>query len=144
MAGGSSQRKYVWGDTLPIPKGAGNYGDAAGRRILGVALPDYEDGFPVTAPVGRFDANPIGLHDLGGNVAEWVHDPYTIYPPSTGRTEQDPTGPAQGEYHVIRGASWMDAQLTRIRLSYRDYGDEPSSKPGFPGRQVGSMRFGGP
>jgi len=131
VAGESSQRKYVWGNELPIPEGAGNYGDAAARRILGGALPDYDDGFPATAPVGSFDANPLGLHDLGGNVAEWVHDPYTIYSPSTGGTEQDPTGPVQGEYHVIRGASWMDHQLTRIRLSYRDYGDEPASNLGF-------------
>ncbi len=131
MAGGNTRRKYIWGDALPIPKGAGNYGDATARQILGSALPDYIDGFPVTSPVGSFDPNGLGLFDLGGNVSEWVHDPYTIYPPLTGRIEQDPTGPAQGEYHVIRGGSWMDTQITRIRLSYRDYGDEPRPNLGF-------------
>jgi formylglycine-generating enzyme required for sulfatase activity len=129
--GGSAPRKYVWGEQLPMPEKAGNYGDAAARDILGGAHPDYNDGFAATAPVGSFNANPIGIFDIGGNVAEWVHDTYTIHSPSNGSTERDPVGPAQGEYHVIRGASWMDTRLTRIRLSYRDYGNEPRPDVGF-------------
>jgi len=131
MAGGSTPRKYIWGDNLPVPKGAGNFGDASARDVLGKSVPDYHDGFAVTSPVGSFDANPLGLYDLGGNVAEWVHDGYTIYPPAATGVERDPVGPAKGEYHVIRGASWMDTKLTRLRLSYRDYGDEALSNVGF-------------
>ncbi len=131
MAGGSEPRKYIWGNDLPLPKGAGNYGDSSASRILGDSLPGYTDGFPVTAPVGSFDADPLGIYDLGGNVAEWVHDAYTIYPQGAGEVIRDPTGPPEGEYHVIRGAGWMDAKLTRLRLSYREYGDEPASDVGF-------------
>jgi formylglycine-generating enzyme required for sulfatase activity len=68
---------------------------------------------------------------MGGNVSEWVHDVYTIYTPSPDDIATDPTGPDEGEYHVIRGASWMDDSVTELRLSYRDYGDEARPDVGF-------------
>jgi len=124
------ERKYGWGSELPIPSRAGNFGDETADPILGDSLPDYSDGYPATAPAGSFRANQRGLFNMGGNVSEWVQDLYTIHPPSNA-VMVDPLGPSEGEYHVIRGASWMDDNVTELRLSYRDYGDEPRPDVGF-------------
>jgi len=124
-------RKYPWGDGLPIPPQAGNFGDQSADAILGDSLPDYNDGHPGTAPAGSFAPNQRGLFNMGGNVSEWVQDRYTIYPPTGSTTLVNPMGPEEGEYHVIRGASWMDDNVTELRLSYRDYGDEPRPDVGF-------------
>ena len=67
---------------------------------------------------------------MGGNVAEWMHDYYTIYP-SGAEIAKDPLGPKEGELYAIRGSSWMDGSVTELRLSYRDYGNKPRPDLGF-------------
>ena len=58
---------------------------------------------------------------MSGNVAEWVNDYYDVRP-SRGDAVLDPTGPAKGTRHVIRGASWALGSRTELRLSYREAG----------------------
>ncbi len=130
-SGSASPKKYAWGESLPVPPGAGNYGDASAEGALHAAVPGYQDGYPATAPVGSFTANALGLFNLGGNVAEWVQDFYTFTPSPPGVVEKDPTGPTSGAQHVIRGASWMDTAVTELRLTYRDGGDQPRPDLGF-------------
>ncbi len=128
---GQGPLRYPWGPAFPIPPGAGNYGDQSSGEVLRRTLPEYDDGFVATAPVGGLAANALGVFHLGGNVAEWMHDFYVITPSARGQLVRDPTGPAEGEYHVIRGASWMHATVTELRLSYRDYGKDPRPDLGF-------------
>ncbi len=128
--GGGGARRYPWGDAFPPPAGAGNFADQSAQGFVTGLLAGYNDGFPVTAPVGSFAASPLGLFDLGGNAAEWVHDHYTVAAP--GATEVvDPTGPADGQYHVIRGSSWRHGGISELRLAYRDFGDIGRLDVGF-------------
>ena len=130
-AGQPTASKFSWGDAWPPRGDAGNYGDRSGADLLAGALLNYDDGFASTAPVGRFPANALGIHDAGGNVAEWVNDFYTV--PTPGLTEPllDPLGPERGQNHVIRGSSWKHYGVTELRLSYRDYGSEARNDVGF-------------
>jgi formylglycine-generating enzyme required for sulfatase activity len=73
----------------------------------------------------------LELHDLGGNVAEWCHDYYAIYPYAPEKTDVDPVGPKEGKHHVIKGSSWKDASISELRLSYRGYSDAKGPDLGF-------------
>ena len=101
---GEGKRKYPWGD----------------KFVNGVANVDGpEDGYKYLAPPGSFEAgrSPYGLHDMTGNVAEWVEDSYdeNFYKKGSYR---DPKGPDDGDLKVVRGGSWRETEQN-ARLSKR-------------------------
>ena len=120
--------RFAWGDQLPPPDKHGNYADQSAAHTVGRIIFGYNDNYITSAPVGTYPPNGKGVHDLGGNVAEWVHDFYGI---PDGSTLVDPLGPEEGEYHVIRGASWMHGTVSDLRLSGRDYGVDGRPDVGF-------------
>jgi formylglycine-generating enzyme required for sulfatase activity len=67
--------------------------------------------------VAQKPANGFGLFDVIGNAGEWVRDWYEggYYKNSP---SQDPSGPASGKYHVLRGGSWNLSPLVG-RVTYR-------------------------
>lgn len=129
--GGTGELTLPWGSSMPPLAGAGNFADITAKRILSLVLEDYNDGYATAAPAGKFTANALGLHDLGGNVAEWTHDYYQTYPGAVSDLFTDPMGPASGEMHVIRGSSWRHATLTELRMAYRDFDKEARPDLGF-------------
>jgi formylglycine-generating enzyme required for sulfatase activity len=83
-----------------------------------------------THAVGGKAANALGLHDMSGNVYEWVNDWYgsTYYSvsPST-----NPLGPVSGTSRVLRGGSWYGG-ANSVRSSYRH-----ALTPDFSSRIIG-------
>jgi formylglycine-generating enzyme required for sulfatase activity len=71
------------------------------------------DSYSNTAPVGSFNANPWGLHDMAGNVWEWVTD---CWNQTYHRAPSDGSAWTTGdcELRVVRGGSWSsDAEKLR-------------------------------
>ena len=128
--GGGGHQKYPWGNKMPPARKSGNYADLSARSILAQVIGDYNDGFPITSPVGHFAPSPIGLFDIGGNVAEWVNDYYGVNFNSAG-VEIDPVGPSEGQYHVIRGSGWRHASIGELRFAHREWGSRGRLDVGF-------------
>jgi len=113
-----AQTIYWWGNFLTGTRQVANVADESARGHLPVIIAGYDDGAITTAPVGSYEANPFGLFDITGNVAEWVADwsDGFYYRKSPKR---NPTGPSSGEVRMTRGGSWIDGSFG-IRPTVRD------------------------
>ena len=79
-----------------------------------------EGGPRTTIPVGSYSGgvSPYQVHDMAGNVWEWVADWY--HPKSyLWSPYRNPTGVAVGTHRVLRGGSWLNTREW-VRCAHRD------------------------
>jgi formylglycine-generating enzyme required for sulfatase activity len=131
-AKGGDEHRFPWGDEAPTSTRANACGTECRRAFpASTAMYESDDHWPATAPVGSFPAgaNPFGLLDMAGNVAEWTSDRYGRYPVDT---VADPTGPVTGSGRATRGGGWLNGGVGALRAAFRD--QNPIS---YRGRSVG-------
>ena len=85
----------------------------------------FDDGFAYHAPVGSLEPNAFGLHDVHGNVGEWVLDPYGSFahPRRAGDgLSLGPQGPGapwwSPDYRVVR-SGFFEVPALYSRASHR-------------------------
>ena len=79
-------------------------------------------------PVGALAPNAYGLHDMSGNVWEWVWDRLGAY---SVEEQRDPVGPDDGSTRILRGGSW------RYEARYARVADRNWGHPGYRAPAVG-------
>jgi formylglycine-generating enzyme required for sulfatase activity len=114
-ARGVNGKAYAWGNDW-----------AAGKANT------LESGLKQTAPVGTFkeDVSEFGVHDMAGNVSEWVEEWFAPYPgnPMTSYEERN-------KYRVLRGGSW-DYAHSIANGHHRQYALPQSQMAAIGGRCV--------
>jgi sulfatase modifying factor 1 len=103
--GGLEGKRYPWGDSLD-PNMANFLADPSSRALQG------------TTRCRSFPPNAYGLFDMVGNVWEWVHDWHSRSYYATS-PQHAPMGPREGTLRVVRGGSWLAADVRMLSCSHR-------------------------
>lgn len=111
--------KWPWGMTFPSCEDVTVARDKGGYcQHLGKA--------PVAVGTSLGDVTPHGVHDLGGNVREWVADRFAVPYPDCGECVDPEVHAAPGkgpQYRVVRGGNWMQ-EPTAARAGWRSRFEE--------------------
>ena len=113
-ARGTDGRVYPWGNDPPT----------AAHAVFGLT-----EGAETVSPIGNRNQgqSPYGVHDLAGNLYEWVTDWYDDAFYATMPTS-NPRGPAEGTTKVQRGGSYTNTPY-RLRASFRSKSDPTEHDP---------------
>jgi formylglycine-generating enzyme required for sulfatase activity len=125
-ARGTDQRKWPWG----------NEERSENANLLG------DDGARYTSSVNQSsrDVSPFGVHDMAGNVMEWVadwysQDSYRLLP------SRNPVGVPDGDRRIIRGASWNDSiKRAQVSIRFKMFPEYRDVTIGFRCAKTGSQR----
>ena len=117
VARAGTETAYSWGDSIGV------------NRANCIGCGSQWDG-EKTAPVGSFAANAWGIHDMHGNVLEWVQDCYNKYSYNGAPTDGSAWESEDINYRVLRGGAWYNGPGD-LRSANRDKGFIRSSARGF-------------
>jgi sulfatase modifying factor 1 len=128
--GGLVQKLYPWGDKLR-PGGEHRCNIWQGEFP---ATDTADDGYAGTCPVDAFPPNDYGVFSITGNAWEWCADWFSTDFHRMA-SPVDPTGPSDGNAHVMKGGSFLchKSYCNRYRVAARtsQTPDSSTSNIGF-------------
>lgn len=128
-----SKSIYPWGNNYKQMVKYANTLDVTAYKLYRARIYiDIDDGYVDTAPVNSFSANAFGLHNMIGNVWEWVFDLYGEY---TDVHVIEPRGALTGYERIIRGGCFFTSFVEGLRVANR-YPERPTLADSFTGFRV--------
>ena len=140
VARAGTQTPWFWGDA-PDSWGSrdaceyANTHDEAGKEAHPMYVWSHHkcnDGYGENGPTGQYKPNAFGLHDMIGNVREWVEDCLQVG--YDGAPTDGSVRPHEGacEKRGARGGTWVDGPSTaRSAYRYSEPGDFRNYQVGF-------------
>ena len=128
VARGGSTGKYYFGvDPNDLCAHANIADRAYASRFRKAGVADCTDGHVRSASAGSFPPNPFGVHDMLGNVEEWVADCWRDNYRRAPNDQRPRTGACST--HVLRGGAW-DSSPREVTVSYRSLSNRGSNTRG--------------
>ncbi len=132
-----SKSIYPWGNNYKQMYKYANVLDiAAYNKRKAKMYIDINDGYVDTADVNSFLPNAFGLHNMIGNVWEWVFDLYGEY---KNVHVIEPRGALSGYKRVIRGGCFYTSFVEGVRVANR-YPEVPTLADSFTGFRIARNR----
>jgi len=105
------------------------YSGSADEQAAGILAWRSDNAGDQTHPVGTKQANALGIHDMLGNVWEWVND---WYGPYSDAPQTNPIGAGSSTVRGIRGGAWHDVpSIVNSAIRHRDVPDITGNGLGF-------------
>lgn len=120
---------YPWGTSTAIPRAYGNFAGRESSQKLERFNQQYVDNHDGVAPTASYRPNSNGIFDMAGNVSEWVHDFYALWPST--RELTDYMGPENGLDHVVRGGNYATLDSAKLSSSFRQFVNGKDETVGF-------------
>ena len=124
---GSTERYYFGGDPKDLCAHANIADGAFASKFRKVDVAGCTDGSVRSASVGSYAPNPFGVHDMLGNVEEWVADCWRDNHRNAPNDQRARTGSCTT--HVLKGGAW-DSSPREVTVSYRSLSDRGSNTRG--------------
>ncbi len=132
-----SKSIYPWGNNYKQMNKYANVLDITAYNVYRAKIHiDIDDGHSDTARVDSFAPNAFGLHNMIGNVWEWVFDIYGEY---KNVHVIEPRGAQFGYERIIRGGCFYTSFIEGLRVANR-FAEEPTSADSFTGFRIAKNR----